>query len=543
MPNVVTKGYKFVIISYILAINITDIKITKGKKYSMTKSRIKRIAVVLLTTVLMATSVFSVSAAAKSLEYSASSSYKKSVYYERLMNVKLTGDQVTDLCNVAKSQVGYHEASFFDYSGTSNGSGNITEYGRWYGRQGYWCNVFASWCGYVAGIPSSIYPKLTSVGPSYYSTLPAAGADCFAFSSGRPLQAGDLIFCCTCSGGYGCIDHVGLVVDVDENTIYTVEGNMSDYVQACEYPASTGYSSRLHARINYVARPQYENNAKTAANLTEATTVKTVKNSVYAVFDIAVNYEQAKDISKKMGGHLVSVGTKKELKILSELASENGFGRYFIGKHFNGKKNECSIITEDGISKSSEKRSSTGFICEISVNKIEAVNGTVLNGVKYEIYDTPLTYAQAKAVAEAKGGSLAELNEDNAKMISLLLKDSKKYFVESEKEGAAKALLNNGKAEIKKAKAFDKKYNTGFIVEYKEAEKYSVVYNANGGENAPIEKIAEEGETIRVSFHAPKKNNKVFMGWSFDEKAKNVDVDFGDAIKVNEDITLYAVWG
>ena len=84
----------------------------KGKKYSMTKSRIKRIAVVLLTTVLMATSVFSVSAAAKSVEYSASYSYKNSVYYERLMNVKLTGDQVTDLCNVAKSQVGYHEASF-----------------------------------------------------------------------------------------------------------------------------------------------------------------------------------------------------------------------------------------------------------------------------------------------------------------------------------------------------------------------------------------------------------------------------------------------
>ncbi len=542
MPNVVTKGYKFVIISYILEIYINEIKITKGKKYSMTKSRIKRIAVVLLTTVLMATSAFSVSAAAKSLEYSASASYKNSVYYERLMNVKLTGDQVTDLCNVAKSQVGYHEASYSDYSGTSVGYGNVTEYGRWYGRQGYWCNVFASWCGYVAGIPSSIYPKLTSVGASYYSTLPSVGADCFSFSSGRALQAGDLIFCCTCSGGYGCIDHVGIVVDVTEETIYTVEGNMSDQVKACQYPASTGYSSYLHARINYVARPQYENNAKTAKTLTEAATVKTVDDSVYAVFDIAVNYRQAKDLSEKMGGQLVSVGTKKELKILSKLANENGFGRYFIGEHFNSKKSVCSVITEDGISKSSEKRSSTGFICEINVNKIEAVNGAVLNGVKYEVYDTPLTYAQAKAVAEAKGGELAEVNEDNAKMLSLLLKDSKKYFVESEKE-SAKALYNNGKAEVKKAKAYDKKYNTGFIVEYKEAEKYTVIYNANGGENAPIEKIAEKGETVRVSFHLPEKNNKVFMGWSFDEKAKTADVDFGDTIKVTKDITLYAVWG
>lgn len=509
----------------------------------MTKSRIKRIAVVLLTTVLMATSVFSVSAAAKSLEYSASSSYKNSVYYERLMNVKLTGDQVTDIVNVAKSQVGYHEASFFDYSGTSTGSGNVTEYGRWYGRQGYWCNVFASWCGYVAGIPSSIYPKLTSVGNSYYSTLPSVGADCFSFSSGRKLQAGDLIFCCTCSGGYGCIDHVGLVVDVDEDTIYTVEGNMSDQVKACQYPASSGYSSSLRARINYVARPQYENNAKTATNVTEASTVKTDGNSIYSVFDFAVNYKQAKEFSKKMGGQLVNVGSKKELKVVSELAGENGFGRYFIGKNIENKKSGCSVITEDGISKSSETRSATGFICEINVKKVEAVNGAVLNGVKYEIYDTPLSYEQAKAVAQAKGGSLAEIDEDNAQMLSILLKDSKKYFVESEKEDSAKALFNDGSAEVKKAKSFDKKYKTGFIVEYDEAEKNTITYNANGGENAPMEKIVENGEKVMICAHTPTKNNKIFMGWSFDRKAKVADVDYGDIITVTEDITLYAVWG
>ncbi len=543
MPEVVTKGYKFVIISYILAINITDIKITKGKKYSMTKSRIKRIAVVLLTTVLVATSVFNVSAAAKSLEYSASNSYKNSVYYERLMNVKLTGDQVTDLVNVAKSQVGYHEASFFDYSGTSKGYGNITEYGRWYGRQGYWCNVFASWCGYVAGIPASIYPKLTSVGPSYYSTLPSVGAECFPFSSGKKLQAGDLIFCCTCSGGYGCIDHVGIVVDVDETTIYTVEGNMSDYVQACQYPASTGYASRLRSRINYVARPQYENNAKTVADITAATSVKTVDNSVYAVFDVAVNYDQAKELSKKMGGYLVGISSKKELKVVSELAGENSFGKYFVGKNIENEDSVCSVITEDGISESSKTSRTTGFICEVNVNKVEAVNGAVLNGVKYEIYDTALTYDQAKAVAEAKGGTLAEVNDSNALMISILLKNSKKYFVESHKENKAKVLMNDGSAQVKKAKAFDKKHNTGFIVEYDESEKFTLVYNANGGENAPIEKIAEKGDSVRISYHAPKKDNKVFMGWSFDQKAKTADVDFGDKITVKKDITLYAVWG
>jgi hypothetical protein len=244
-----------------------------------------------------------------------------------------------------------------------------------------------------------------------------------------------------------------------------------------------------------------------------------------------------------MGGHLVGVSSKKELKVVSELAGENGFGRYFIGKNIENKKSVCSVITEDGISESSESRSMTGFICEINVKKVEAVNGAVLNGVKYEIYDTALSYEQAKAVAKVKGGSLAEIDEDNAQMLSLLLKDSKKYFVESEKENSAKALLNDGSAEVKKAKTFDKKYKTGFIVEYDEAQKHTVTYSANGGENAPIEKIVEDGEAVRVSYNFPTRNNKIFMGWSFDEKAKTADVDFGDEITVKEDITLYAVWG
>ncbi|MGN1317140.1 MAG: InlB B-repeat-containing protein [Acutalibacteraceae bacterium] len=515
----------------------------KGKKYSMTKSRLKRIATAFIAAILTGTSVFGVSAAAKSLEYSASDSYKSSVYYERLMKVKLTGDQVTDIVNVAKSQVGYHEASYSNYSGTSTGSGNITEYGRWYGRQGYWCNVFASWCGYVAGIPTSIYPKLTSVGNSYYSTLPSVGADCFSFSSGRKLRAGDLVFCCTCSGGYGCIDHVGLVVDADENTIYTVEGNMSDQVMACEYPASTGYSSRLHARINYVARPQYESNCETVSTLTDATAVKIADNSIYAVFDVTVNYEQAKELSEKMGGQLVNIDSENELTSLSELAGENGFGRYFIGESINNKKNQCLVITDDGVSKSSEKRSRTGFICELDISEIDAVNCAVLNGTKYEIYDTSMTYAQAKAFAEAKGGSLARINESNEKMLSILLKGSDKYFVTSTDENSAKALLNDGTAEVENAKSFDENGGTGFIVEYSETKKFTVIYSGNGGENAPIEKVAEYGETVFVSPLIPQNKSKTFMGWSFDKDAKTAEVHYGDTIKVTENVTLYAVWG
>ena len=506
----------------------------------MTKSRIKRIAVVLLTTVLMATSVFSVSAAAKSLEYSASSSYKKSVYYERLMNVKLTGDQVTDLCNVAKSQVGYHEASFFDYSGTSNGSGNITEYGRWYGRQGYWCNVFASWCGYVAGIPSSIYPKLTSVGPSYYSTLPAAGADCFAFSSGRPLQAGDLIFCCTCSGGYGCIDHVGLVVDVDESTIYTVEGNMSDYVQACQYPASTGYSSRLHARINYVARPQYENRSEAAdIELSSPDGIISYDKNIYVIYDTPVSYPTAVALSEEMGGSLVTLDSEKELEAVSGLVKDGSLDRYFVNE---AEEEGVYAINSDGkVVTTKEYRRNTGFICEINSDETTPVNAAAFNGRRYEVFDATVSYEQAKAIAQAKGGVLAVINnETEAMMLSLLLKECDGYFTGA--EGTKKVLLNDGSHKLAAAEE-NEEVAYGFIVEYDDSIKRTLIYDANGGENAPIEKIANHGERVNVTDFVPVKGNKTFLGWSYTENSKTVDVKSGARIKLIKDATLYAVWG
>ena len=76
----------------------------------MIKSRIKSAIAVALTVVLAVVPMFSVNAAAKKVEYSASSSYMSSSFYKALCEVELTGDQVTDICNIAKTQVGYVES-------------------------------------------------------------------------------------------------------------------------------------------------------------------------------------------------------------------------------------------------------------------------------------------------------------------------------------------------------------------------------------------------------------------------------------------------
>ena len=68
---------------------------------------------------------------ASGLTYNGSSSYKSGKYYTQLTGVQLTGNQRTDIVNVAKSQIGYQEGgSSSQLSGTVRGNGNYTEYGR-----------------------------------------------------------------------------------------------------------------------------------------------------------------------------------------------------------------------------------------------------------------------------------------------------------------------------------------------------------------------------------------------------------------------------
>ena len=120
----------------------------------------KKILTSLLALALVTTMLLGMAVSADALSYSGSASYKSGKYYTALTKVKLTGNNRTDIVNVAKSQVGYQEgSSSSQLSGTVKGNGNYTEYGRWYGTQDMWCHMFVSWCAARANIPSSVVPK------------------------------------------------------------------------------------------------------------------------------------------------------------------------------------------------------------------------------------------------------------------------------------------------------------------------------------------------------------------------------------------------
>lgn len=149
---------------------------------------------------------------------------------------------------LAMTQIGYKEKAsdaFLDDMTANAGSGNYTKYARdldnipgFYNgkKNGYdWCDIFVDWL-FVRAYGAPIGLGLIC------QPVASAGAGCqysaqYYMNKGRYFQqpqAGDQIF--FCYGGE--ISHTGLVVEVNQYAIITVEGNVDGQVKQCSYPHS-----------------------------------------------------------------------------------------------------------------------------------------------------------------------------------------------------------------------------------------------------------------------------------------------------------------
>ncbi len=197
---------------------------------------------------------------AQGLSYSGSSSYKSGKYYTNLTKVTLTGDQRTDIVNIANSQIGYQEGgSSSQLSGTVKGSGNCTEYGRWYGLQDMWCAMFVSWCAYVAGVSTSVVPKhcYTPSGLSWFQSRGLAYSRAQVASGKYTPQPGDIIYFRS-SRNQNPTNHVGIVTKYSGGTVYTVEGNTSSATVSTNGGAVCSKSYSIsNTYIVYICKPNY----------------------------------------------------------------------------------------------------------------------------------------------------------------------------------------------------------------------------------------------------------------------------------------------
>ena len=163
------------------------------------------------------------------------------------MTVEEAKKAVVDLAN---AEVGYHEkasnANLDDPSGNSGGA-NWTKYARdldaipdYYNgkKNGYaWCDIFVDWCfaktfGEEKGREMLYQPKQSAGAGCLYSAGYYKQNNAFHRTNPR---LGDQIFFSYSPGEYS---HTGIVVDVNGNTITTVEGNTSDSVGRRTYETS-----------------------------------------------------------------------------------------------------------------------------------------------------------------------------------------------------------------------------------------------------------------------------------------------------------------
>lgn len=163
----------------------------------------------------------------------------------------MTKDEaIKAVVDLANAEVGYHEkasnASLDDPSGNAGGN-NWTKFARdldalpdFYNgkKNGYaWCDIFVDWLfvktfGEEKGREMLYQPKQSAGAGCLYSAGYYKQANAFHRSNPR---VGDQIFFSYSPGEYS---HTGIVVDVNGNTITTVEGNTSDSVGRRTYETS-----------------------------------------------------------------------------------------------------------------------------------------------------------------------------------------------------------------------------------------------------------------------------------------------------------------
>ena len=199
-------------------------------------------------------SLLPVQADALTPTYTVSNSYKSGPYYQALLNVELTGNQRADIVAVARSQVGYAESNNKDQlSGTIKGSGDFTEYGKWYGLQDMWCSMFVSWCANQARIPTSVVPSnsyTVSALTDFINWGRAYTRDQVAKGQYAP-QPGDIIYFKS-DRNDKITNHVGIVTGYANGTVHTIEGNYNRDVSEASYSITDTY-------IVYICSPNYAN--------------------------------------------------------------------------------------------------------------------------------------------------------------------------------------------------------------------------------------------------------------------------------------------
>lgn len=140
------------------------------------------------------------------------------------------------------SQSGQVVAAALSQMGYTEGEEESTVFGQCYGYpNGFWCDMFVSWCAGEAQVPEAVFPRSASCGEHCRQFTAMGRYQKSAARGGSYIpRQGDLALFRSLKSGI--INHVGLVLYVENEQVFTVEGNA--LTNRLDYPAEEVSAAR-----------------------------------------------------------------------------------------------------------------------------------------------------------------------------------------------------------------------------------------------------------------------------------------------------------
>lgn len=181
---------------------------------------------------------------------------------------------------------------------------------------------------------------------------------------------------------------------------------------------------------------------------------------IYALYDNALSWENAKKKAEEFGGHLATINSEEEQAIVNELLASGNKKGYWLGGY---KDNQWKWITGENFSYNNwapnqpdnahnqedklmafknddfeigswndawnEDYVGMGFVIEYENLNDKATKSVVYNGKKYIRYDRGLPWNEAQKFCESQGGNLAMAKDaEIQRVLNELTQDGRQFY-------------------------------------------------------------------------------------------------------------------
>ncbi len=423
-----------------------------------------------------------------------------------------TGNQRKDLVGVAMTQVGYRE-----------GKNNDTKYGSWYGLPNQpWCAMFISWCAKQADISSSILQRSAWAGPN---KVRGFNIPCYAPGEKKP-QEGDLFFTDTFA-------HVGIIYGVDGEYVLTIEGNSNND------GSDDGYGVVLNKRLIsevYIGKPKYEGCDKNHTYVRKSDKAHP-HASYYSCTTCGDKYYTGSNAHRLDCATCMRCGCSEDEAGFYRVTSS---GRLSVrtGHSVNSARldylesgESVYVLATNGSWAHIIDFNTAGYVDMRYLKKyVPTPTGLKTDAKSYYTGDTAkITWNETQTATNY----LVTVSRDGKLLLEKKTGGKTAYQLTDLEPGTYTVKLTAFNAALP-----SKEVSRSFKV----LKKYTVTFDAMGGENAPQPQTKYEDKSFKLSEQIPTRDGYVFLGWSDSSKAKCANVFPGKAWNGTKDVTLYAVW-